>query len=143
MFVFASKRTDSASLMFKSLSARPNEEWLFVTEKEFFKNLITKDISKIFFFHWNFIVPKSIYISCECINLHTSNLPDGKGGSPIQNQIVDDVIMTKVNALQISEAGLDAGPIYCTQEGNASRQLVGHLANDIPYFIQSSKQNNR
>ena len=139
MFVFASKRTDSASLLFKSLSDRPNEEWLFVTEKDFFKNLITKDITKIFFYHWNHMVPQSVYRKYECINLHTSNLPDGKGGSPIQNQIMDDVIVTKVNALQISDDGLDAGPTYCAQEVTLQGSLsdIWQMISRISYKLIS------
>ena len=57
MFIFASKKTTYAILLFEKLNSRPNENWSFVTEKSFFdnlniqitNNLETKDnITKIF-----------------------------------------------------------------------------------------------
>ena len=139
MFIFASKKTVYASKLFEELSKRSNEKWFFKTENSYFNNLniqitnkseIKDDITKIFFFHWNYIVPKSIYNYFECINIHTSNLPDGKGGSPIQNQILDEIVISKVNALRMSDDGLDAGPIYCSQEIS----LQGNLS-DIWYTL--------
>ena len=87
---------------------------------------LKKEIQKIFFFHWSYIVPNDIYNEYECINIHTSNLPDGKGGSPLQNQIIDDIIHSRVNALRMSDDGLDAGPVYCSKNVT----LQGNL-NDI------------
>jgi len=139
MFILVSKKTVYSTLLFKKLNSRSNENWFFVTENSYFYNLnisitqnleIKDNITKIFFFHWNYIVPKSVYNYFECINLHTSNLPDGKGGSPLQNQILDDIVISKVNALKMSNDGLDAGPIYCSQEIS----LQGNLS-DIWYII--------
>ena len=139
MFIFASKKTTHAILLFEKLNSRPNENWYFITEKSFLDNLniqitnnleMNDNITKIFFFHWNYIIPKSIYNYFECINIHTSNLPDGKGGSPLQNQILNNILTSKVNALQMSDDGLDAGPIYCSQQVT----LQGNLS-DIWYMI--------
>lgn len=139
MFIFASKKTVYASQLFEKLKNRPNESWYFITDKSYFNNLnisitqkleIKDNITKIFFFHWNYIVPKSIYNYFECINIHTSNLPDGKGGSPLQNQILDDIVISKVNTLRMSDNGLDAGPIYCSQ----NITLQGNLS-DIWYLL--------
>ena len=134
MFIFASKNTIYALQLFEKLKERTNENWVYVTEKSYFDNLnnleMKNNITKIFFFHWNNIVEKSIYNYFECINIHTSNLPDGKGGSPIQNQILDEIVISKVNALRMSDDGLDAGPIYCSQEIS----LQGNLS-DIWYTL--------
>ena len=139
MFIFASKKTVYANELFEKLKNRPNEKWLFVTEKSYFDKLnilindsieIKDNITKIFFFHWNYIVPKSIYNYFECINVHTSNLPDGKGGSPLQNQILNNILTSNVNTLQMSDDGLDAGPIYCSRQVS----LQGNLS-DIWYII--------
>merc|ERR1712159_149429 len=51
----------------------------------------------VFFFHWSEIVSHDVFNRYKCIVLHTSNLPDGKGGSPLQNQILDGIVSTQVN----------------------------------------------
>ena len=67
----------------------------------------------IFFFHWSKIVPKEVFENNKCVVLHTGNLPKGRGGSPIQNQIMDGIVESKVNALEMGKE-LDAGDVYCS-----------------------------
>jgi len=67
----------------------------------------------VFFFHWSEIVSDDVFNRYKCIVLHTSNLPDGKGGSPLQNQILDGIVSTQVNALDMV-SDLDSGDIYCS-----------------------------
>ena len=57
--------------------------------------------------------------------LHPSCLPKYRGGSPIQNQIQDGVIMSCVSIFKISK-GIDSGNIY----GQSPLELSGNL-NDI------------
>tara|TARA_B100000989_G_C19456680_1_gene434327 strand:+ start:282 stop:950 length:669 start_codon:yes stop_codon:yes gene_type:complete len=64
----------------------------------------------IFFIHWSKIIAKKIYNNYLCIQFHSSNLPNGRGGSPIQNQILLGAKRTKLTAFKISKK-LDAGPI--------------------------------
>ncbi|WP_440691045.1 formyltransferase family protein [Candidatus Pelagibacter sp. HIMB1782] len=77
----------------------------------------------IFFIHWSKIVSKSIYEKYLCIQFHSSNLPKGRGGSPIQNQILLNKEKTNITAFKIVK-NLDAGPICLKDElslkGNAS-----------------------
>lgn len=42
----------------------------------------------IFFIHWSKLIPENIYKNYNCIQFHSSKLPHGRGGSPIQNQIL-------------------------------------------------------
>lgn len=67
----------------------------------------------IFFFHWSNIVPKEVFDNNRCVVIHTGNLPKGRGGSPLQNQILDGVIESRVNAITMTEE-LDGGDIYCS-----------------------------
>ena len=69
----------------------------------------------IFFTHWNWIVPKEIFVSYKCIVFHTAPLPYGRGGSPIQNLIIRGYEKTPVCALRMEE-GVDAGPVYTKKE---------------------------
>ena len=57
----------------------------------------------IFFFHWSEIVPKEILDNSRCVVIHTGNLPKGRGGSPLQNQILDGVVGSKVNAIVMTD----------------------------------------
>jgi len=65
----------------------------------------------IFLPHWSWIIPAEIWNQYECIVFHMTDLPFGRGGSPLQNLIVRGVTETKISALRC-EAELDAGPIY-------------------------------
>lgn len=65
----------------------------------------------IFFPHWSWIIPESIWGKYECIIFHMTDLPFGRGGSPLQNLIVRGVYETQISALRCVQA-LDAGPVY-------------------------------
>ena len=71
----------------------------------------------IFFIHWSKLIKKSIFKKFLCIQFHSSRLPKGRGGSPIQNQILSNIKKTKISAFKVS-GSLDSGPI-CLQ-GNLS-----------------------
>lgn len=65
----------------------------------------------IFFPHWSWKIPKNIYERFECVIFHMTDLPFGRGGSPLQNLIVRGINETQLTALRCVE-DLDAGPIY-------------------------------
>jgi methionyl-tRNA formyltransferase len=69
----------------------------------------------IFFPHWSYIVPSKIYTNFECIVFHMTDLPYGRGGSPLQNLIVRGHEKTKVSALQVRR-GMDTGSIYLKKD---------------------------
>lgn len=65
----------------------------------------------VFFPHWSWIVPEEILSEFECVCFHMSDVPYGRGGSPLQNLIARGHQNTKLTALRmVSE--LDAGPVY-------------------------------
>ena len=85
---------------------------LIKTKKELnYKFLKKNKIKYIFFPHWSYKIPKIIYKNFECIIFHTGNLPNHRGGSPIQNLIIRGFKHSYLNALK-AESKLDAGPIY-------------------------------
>lgn len=65
----------------------------------------------IFFPHWSYLIPNDIVKKYKCIIFHMTDLPYGRGGSPLQNLIVRGHTSTKISALMANE-DLDAGPIY-------------------------------
>ena len=103
----------------------PKKKWDLDNFKKLNKNIFVLDklnlikIKKInpkiiFFIHWSKFVNKSIFKKYLCIQFHSSNLPRGRGGSPIQNQIMLNIKKTKISAFKVSEK-LDSGPI-CLQD---------------------------
>lgn len=65
----------------------------------------------IFFPHWSYLIPEAIFQRYECVVFHMTDLPFGRGGSPLQNLIARGIYETKVSALRCVK-DLDAGPIY-------------------------------
>jgi methionyl-tRNA formyltransferase len=64
----------------------------------------------ILFYGWSFIVPEILTVAYKCLMLHPSNLPKYRGGSPIQNQIIDGILDSKVTIFRMNKK-LDAGDI--------------------------------
>ncbi|KAF0233639.1 MAG: methionyl-tRNA [Desulfovibrionaceae bacterium] len=65
----------------------------------------------VFFPHWNAIIPERIHTLHECVGFHMTDLPFGRGGSPLQNLIARGIRSTMLSAIRITRE-LDAGPVY-------------------------------
>lgn len=88
-------------------------EWTFVSQQDELSTELVAKVSPrfVFFPHWSWVVPKEIWSNVECVCFHMTDLPYGRGGSPLQNLISRGNQNTSVTALRM-EAELDAGPIY-------------------------------
>lgn len=69
----------------------------------------------IFFPHWSYIIPPEIHRNFRSIIFHMTDLPYGRGGSPLQNLIVRGHEKTKMSAL-ICTDGLDEGDILLKKD---------------------------
>lgn len=65
----------------------------------------------VFFPHWSWKVPQALLAEFECVCFHMTDLPYGRGGSPLQNLIVRGHRTTKISALRMTEK-VDGGPVY-------------------------------
>ena len=65
----------------------------------------------IFVPHWNYWIPESIWAGWPTVIFHMTDLPYGRGGSPLQNLIQRGHSTTMISALRCG-AGLDAGDIF-------------------------------
>lgn len=97
----------------RTLKKRTGENFALITRKE---ELNAKRLQKlspryIFLPHWSYFVPSEVYKNYECIIFHMTDVPYGRGGSPLQNLIVRGHRKTMMTALRCV-AGLDAGPVY-------------------------------
>lgn len=111
-FAFITEKSWHSEL-FNLLSRRTNEHWVHIDKKvDFSQNkLSVLNVDKVFIPHWSYIIPKEIWSNFECIVFHMTDLPYGRGGSPLQNLIVRGHKETKISALKVSEQ-IDAGDIY-------------------------------
>ena len=110
-YIYASHRKWSIDAFLRHRDELPGN-WIMVTTPEDLNIALTKyQPEYIFFPHWSYIVPTSITEGFNCVCFHMTDLPFGRGGSPLQNLIVRGVKRTKLTALKMVEQ-LDAGPIY-------------------------------
>jgi methionyl-tRNA formyltransferase len=119
--------------LFKTLSLRTDENWQLIMKREDFTNdkIQKYNPSKIFIPHWSHIIPAELFENYECIVFHMTDLPYGRGGSPLQNLIVRGHEETMISALKVSK-GIDTGDIYL----KAPLSLAG-TAQEI--FLRSSE----
>jgi methionyl-tRNA formyltransferase len=112
-----SEKDWNRNLISRLESEHRNTNWLFINNKnDFSSDVLSKQkIGKIFIPHWSYIIPKEIYLNYECIVFHMTDLPYGRGGSPLQNLIVRGHIDTKISALRVVKE-LDAGSIYLKRD---------------------------
>ena len=91
--------------------------WHLITESDQLTkaHLDTLHPRYIFFPHWNHKVPEDILAAYECVCFHMTDVPFGRGGSPLQNLIVRGETETKVTALRMVKE-LDAGPVYTKRD---------------------------
>ncbi len=99
-------------------------EWHFINSQEKVTLEVIKHINPryIFFLHWSWKVPEAIINNYECVCFHMTDVPYGRGGSPLQNLIIRGHQKTKLTALRMTEE-FDAGPVYLKEDlclgGNA------------------------
>jgi len=84
-------------------------------EYDFKFNKLVINADLIVFLGWSWIIPKEITNKYLCVGVHPSDLPDYRGGSPIQHQIINGIIQTKISLMTISEK-LDGGDIWLKQD---------------------------
>lgn len=93
----------------------------------------------IFFIHWSHIIPEN-ELDGSMVGFHMTDLPYGRGGSPLQNLILRGHTETVLTAFQMT-ADPDAGPVYMkrplTLEGTAQEiferaaRLAAHMIVDL------------
>ncbi|WP_310559560.1 formyltransferase family protein [Flavobacterium sp.] len=107
--------------LFDNLKNSIEGNWSLIDTKENFnlKSLTEFNPSKIFIPHWSYIIPSEIYENFECIVFHMTDLPFGRGGSPLQNLIEKGFKTTKISAIKV-EKGIDTGDVYLKKEMSLS-----------------------
>lgn len=88
----------------------------------------------VFFPHWSWKVSVDVLDSAECICFHMTDVPYGRGGSPLQNLIQRGHATTMLTALRMVDE-VDAGPVYLKRPLDLSgrAQEIYERAADLAY----------
>lgn len=109
MIVFAAYRPWAISV-YKKIKVKKT----LVTSTEDLMSVVSSFDNKILaivFIGWSTFVSKKIVEKYLCVCYHPSDLPKYRGGSPIQNQIIDGLINTKGTLFKMNNQ-IDSGPVY-------------------------------
>ena len=113
-YIVASTKDWNKSQFLSAKKTFPGE-WSLVTSPEELDQVLSRTKPEyVFFLHWGWHVPKRITSNYDSICFHMTDLPFGRGGSPLQNLITRGYGETLVSASRMVDE-LDAGPIYTKQ----------------------------
>ncbi len=114
--------------------------YLISDNSEFMEKLKNNKPKWIFVLHWNHIIPKEIWKEFKTVIFHMTDLPYGRGGSPLQNLIKLKHENTILSAIECTEI-IDGGDIYLKKplnlNGSAeevflrSNELMGKMIYEI------------
>lgn len=132
--------------VFQDVISRFSGKWMFLDnlEKVTFSELDSLNPRYIFFLHWSSLVPEAFLERFECVCFHMTDVPFGRGGSPLQNLIARGYHSTKLTAFRMTKE-LDAGPVYqkrdLSLEGNAEEIYIRatYLSSEMIRDIISTK----
>lgn len=95
------------------IASRTGFAVIYIDEKEKVNKAYLEQFSPryIFFPHWSYIIPAEVYDNFECVVFHMTDLPFGRGGSPLQNLVERGIYETQLSALRCC-MDLDGGDIY-------------------------------
>lgn len=127
---------------FDAIKSREDGSWIWVSSPdELFRSVNeVLGLRYIFFLHWNWHVPTELWSYHECVCFHMTDVPYGRGGSPLQNLIAAGHKSTKLSALRMVDE-MDAGPVYAKKDmsldGRAEEIYVraGRLSFEIIRWI--------
>ena len=111
--------------IYTNIQKKSDHIFLNIKNYEAYSDQIIKDFGPdlVMFYGWSWIVSKDLIENFTCLMLHPSPLPLYRGGSPLQNQIIEGKKTSKVSIIIMTEE-LDAGPIVgqmdISLEGNIS-----------------------
>jgi methionyl-tRNA formyltransferase len=99
--------------LYQQLKQRVGGKWSRIKVKEdlTLENIKSLDPEWIFFPHWSHMIPSEIFENFQCVVFHMTDLPYGRGGSPLQNLIVAGNKETKISAIKVTR-GIDTGDVY-------------------------------
>jgi methionyl-tRNA formyltransferase len=136
-YIVAGSRAWNRSLFNTTISYLPGE-WQFAATPEELEEAASENPQPkyIFFLHWNRKLSDDFVKQHKCVCFHMTDVPYGRGGSPLQNLIQRGHRETRLSALRMIEQ-MDAGPVYMKKplslEGSAEEIYLraGRLSSEM------------
>lgn len=106
-----------SNALYNGTSLLKKKDFVYIYAKEdlTYESLCSIKPEFVFFPHWSYIIPSRIYQNFKCVIFHMTDLPFGRGGSPLQNLISRGIYKTKISAISCVRE-LDAGDVYLKKE---------------------------
>jgi methionyl-tRNA formyltransferase len=95
------------------------------------QQLDPKSIDVILFIGWSWLISEDITKKFLCLGIHPSDLPQYRGGSPIQHQIINGIKQSKVSLMTLSDEKVDAGDIWLKEELDLSGDTMNSIFTNI------------
>ncbi len=80
---------------------------------------------------WSWIIRDDTLQRFLCVGVHPSDLPQYRGGSPIQHQIIAGLEKTRISLMNISPDGVDVGDIWLKEEWKLTGQTMKDILDDL------------
>ncbi len=115
---------DWAIAIYKQLMTNSEHEYLLIEAATTFdqKSVYNYNPDLVLLYGWSWIVRDELIDDFHCLMLHPAPLPKYRGGSPIQNQIINDESESAVTIF-LMDKGIDTGPIFAQEKFS----LIGDL----------------
>jgi len=136
-YIIASHHSWSDNAL-QTIQQRVPGRWVLISESDDLTDERLYDLNPryIFFTHWSQMVPESLYEKYPCICFHMTDLPYGRGGTPLQNLLLRDKSETVLTAFRMV-GELDAGPVYIKTKMplTGSAQEIYQRASEIAFSM--------
>lgn len=95
---------------------------------------VLSEVDYFFFPHSSEIIPTDFLKTYNCIGFHTGDLPNDRGGSPIQHKIRRGEYLTKVSAIRLTER-IDGGEVYLQKDIDLTFGSIEELIQEISNIV--------
>ncbi len=132
---------------FRAGASELTGEWILIESRTALTSAGLREFGPryVFFPHWSWHVPDEVVDEFECVCFHMTDLPYGRGATPLQNLILRRHKETKLTALRMVR-DYDAGPVYMKRslslEGSA-KQIYQRAAEIIIFMMREIIERNR
>lgn len=95
---------------------------------------LLSEVDYFFFPHSSEIIPTDFLKAYNCIGFHTGDLPNDRGGSPIQHKIRRGEYLTKVSAIRLTER-IDGGEVYLQRDIDLTFGSIEAIIQEISNIV--------